>query len=90
VRPFRRSGVFDRDLKRLARRGYDLGRLASLLAAIQRNERLPPAVRPHLLKGAWKGYWECHIGPDWLLIYKPTDEEILLARTGTHADLFNE
>ncbi|MGD0023228.1 MAG: type II toxin-antitoxin system YafQ family toxin [Xanthobacteraceae bacterium] len=44
--------------------------------------------RPHPLKGDWKGYWECHISPDWLLIYKVTDEEVLLARTGTHADLF--
>jgi mRNA interferase YafQ len=88
MRPFRRSGSFERDLKRLARRGYDLQRLAAVLAAIQRGERLPPAMRPHLLKGEWKGYWECHIGPDWLLIYKVTSDEVLLARTGTHADLF--
>lgn len=47
-------------------------------------------MRPHQLKGEWKGFWECHIGPDWLLIYKPTADEILLARTGTHSDLFKE
>ena len=40
------------------------------------------------LKGEWKGYWECHIASNWLLIYKLTDDEVLLARTGTHADLF--
>jgi len=51
MRPFRRSGTFERDLKRLARRGYDLQRLAAVLAAIQRGDRLPPGMRPHLLKG---------------------------------------
>jgi mRNA interferase YafQ len=90
VRSLRRSGGFDRDLKRVARRGYDLQRLASAIASIQRGERLPAAMRPHPLRGEWKGYWECHIGPDWLLIYKLTDAEVLLARTGTHSDLFGE
>ena len=41
-----------------------------------------------LLKAEWGGYWECHIAPDWLLIYRTTEQEVLLARTGTHADLF--
>jgi hypothetical protein len=40
------------------------------------------------VKGEWKGYWDCHVEPDWLLIYKVTDDEVRLARTGTHADLF--
>jgi mRNA interferase YafQ len=90
MRPFRRSGAFERDLKRLVRRGYDLERLATALTIVQRGERLPAAMHPHLLNGEWKGYWECHIGPDWLLIYRVTSEEVLLARTGTHADLFHE
>jgi mRNA interferase YafQ len=51
-------------------------------------EALPAANRAHPLKGEWKGYWDCHIEPDWLLIYKLTDDEVRLARTGTHADLF--
>nr|WP_245258374.1 type II toxin-antitoxin system YafQ family toxin [Rhodopseudomonas palustris] len=51
---------------------------------------LPPVCRPHALKGPWTGYLECHIGPDWLLIYRLTPEEVLLARTGTHSDLFDE
>jgi mRNA interferase YafQ len=90
VRSLRRSGGFDRDLKRLGRRGYDLQRLASVIASIQRGEQLPAALRAHPLKGEWKGYWECHVRPDWLLIYKLTDGEVLLARTGTHSDLFGE
>jgi mRNA interferase YafQ len=90
MRALRRSGAFDRDVKRLARRGYDLPRLTIAMAAIQQGEALPSSMRPHLLKGEWKGYWECHIQPDWLLIYKVTPDEVLLARTGTHADLFRE
>jgi hypothetical protein len=49
---------------------------------------LAAACRPPPLKGEWKGYWECHVAPDWLLIYKVTNDEVRLARTGTHADLF--
>jgi mRNA interferase YafQ len=49
---------------------------------------LPEARRDHPLKGEWKGWRECHIQPDWLLIYRTTETEVLLARTGTHADLF--
>jgi mRNA interferase YafQ len=49
---------------------------------------LPPSNRAHPLKGEWKGYWDCHVAPDWVLIYKLTEDELRLARTGTHADLF--
>jgi mRNA interferase YafQ len=49
---------------------------------------LPASARPHPLKGEWEGYWECHVAPDWLLIYKHSDIELMLARTGTHSDLF--
>ena len=76
--------------QRLIRRGYNLQRLDLVLSALQRGESLPAAARPHPLKGDWKDYWECHVAPDWLLIYKLTIAEVLLARTGTHADLFNE
>jgi len=49
---------------------------------------LEPKHRNHFLKGEWKHYAECHIEPDWLLIYRIVDEELQLARTGSHADLF--
>src|ERR1041385_7169307 len=48
----------------------------------------PAALGAHRLSGEWKGLWECHIEPDWLLIYEVTDREVLLIRTGTHRDLF--
>jgi mRNA interferase YafQ len=49
---------------------------------------LPPAYRPHRLSREWAGAWECHIEPDWLLIYTVIGREVVLVRTGTHRDLF--
>jgi mRNA interferase YafQ len=88
MKSLRQSGAFKKDLKRLLRRGYDLSRLDAILQALQKNESLPATARPHPLKGDWKGYWDCHVASDWILIYKVTDDEVRLARTGTHADLF--
>jgi mRNA interferase YafQ len=88
MKSIRFAGAFRKDLKRVARRGYRLDDLDTIVTAIRSGERLPTATRAHPLKGEWKSYWECHVAPDWLLIYRVTDEEVLLARTGTHADLF--
>jgi len=88
MKPLRLAGAFRRDLKRITRRGYRLAELDAIVTAIRRGERLPALLRAHPLNGEWGGYWECHIAPDWLLIYKVTEQEVLLARTGTHADLF--
>ena len=88
MKSIRQSGAFKKDLKRLMRRGYDLSRLDAIVQALQKDKLLPEAARPHPLKGDWKGYWDCHVAPDWILIYKITDEEVWLVRTGTHTDLF--
>ncbi len=88
MKPVRFAGAFRKDLKRATRRGYRLDDLDTIITAIRRGEHLPTAARAHPLKGEWKSYWECHVAPDWLLIYRVTDEEVLLARTGTHTDLF--
>ena len=82
------STAFRKDVKRAHRRGYDLHKLATIIYKLQRGEALPASNRAHPLKGDWKGYWDCHVEPDWVLIYKLTDDELRLARTGTHADLF--
>jgi len=82
------STAFRKDVKRAQRRGHDLRKLGAIIKKLQAGETLPPSNRVHPLKGDWKGYWDCHIEPDWLLIYKLTDEELRLARTGTHSDLF--
>ena len=82
------STAFRKDVKRVHRRGNDLQKLDTIITKLQRGETLPATNRAHPLKGDWKGYWDCHIEPDWVLIYKLTDDELRLARTGTHADLF--
>ena len=88
MKALRLATAFSSDLKRVVRRGYNRALLESVVDTLRRGEELPRARRDHLLKGEWKGWRECHIQPDWLLIYKSTDMEVLLARTGTHADLF--
>ena len=63
-------------------------KLEAIVQLLRDDEPLPISARPHKLTGEYDGFWECHLGPDWLLIYDSTDTEVLLARTGTHADLF--
>ena len=89
MKTFRFRSAYKKDLKRIDRRGYDLAALAVILNRLRDGQQLDPAYRDHPLKGEWRGWRECHIGPDWLLIYIAAEHEILLARTGTHADLFN-
>lgn len=79
---------FRRDLKRQRRRGKDIDELIVAVEVLAEQGALPSAYRPHRLSGEWSTVWECHIEPDWLLIYTVTDEEVLLIRTGTHDDLF--
>jgi mRNA interferase YafQ len=79
---------FRDDLRRKKRRGKDIGDLIGAVELLAEQGALPPAYHPHKLSGEWSGVWECHIEPDWLLIYTVTDEEIFLIRSGSHADLF--
>jgi mRNA interferase YafQ len=79
---------FRNDLKRQKRRGKDIGELVAAVELLAEQGELPSAHRAHKLSGEWSGVWECHIETDWLLIYVVTDDEVLLIRTGTHADLF--
>lgn len=90
MRSLRLSGAFKRDMRKIGRRGYDAARLEEIVRKLRAGETLPATCRPHPLKGEWAGYLECHIGPDWLLIYRLTTDEVLIARTGTHSDLFGE
>ena len=80
---------FKKDLKRVIKRGYDRALLEAVIDALRHAAPLAEARRDHPLKGEWIGWRECHIEPDWLLVYKTSDDEVLLARTGTHADLFD-
>jgi mRNA interferase YafQ len=82
------SSQFKKDFKLIAKRPLDLAKLQTIIDLLREEQILPATYRPHPLKGNYKGYDECHIEPDWLLIYKITTDEIYLARTGTHSDLF--
>ncbi len=84
----RPTKAFDRDLKRLGKRGVSMERLQDVIEWIRQGRGLEARHREHALAGGWKGWRECHVEPDWLLIYKATEEELILARTGSHSDLF--
>jgi mRNA interferase YafQ len=81
---------FRRDLRRMRRRGKDVQKLQAIVRLLVQEQPLAPRHRDHPLGGDWLGYRDCHIEPDWLLIYKIDREEVTLtlARTGTHSDLF--
>ena len=72
----------------MQKRGKDLAKIKTVIDILLAEKPLPPKNRDHQLEGNWSGRRDCHIEPDWILIYKPTDDELLLERTGTHSDLF--
>jgi mRNA interferase YafQ len=79
---------FERDLRLMQRRGKDIPKLRSVMTLLIEELPLAERLRDHVLVGNWRGRRECHIEPDWLLIYQLADDEIIFERTGTHADLF--
>ena len=83
---------FVRDLKLAKKRGLNLDDLRVITNTLQEGKSLPEKCKDHALKGNYKGFRECHINPDWLLIYKrkETIKIISLYRTGTHSDLFKK
>ena len=84
----RYSTRFKKDFKACVKRGYKMALLQQVIDTLRIPDTLPVKNRDHNLSGNYSGYRECHIEPDWLLIYKQTDTELRLDRTGTHADLF--
>ena len=81
---------FDRDVKRMKRRGKNLDKLKIIIHSLLAEEELDPIHRDHKLIGTWQGRRECHIESSWLLIYKAEVERIVFERTGTHSDLFQK
>ncbi len=81
---------FQRDLKRAQKRGYDISLLTEIIKKLANGETLPEKNRDHSLSGDYAGCRECHITPDWLLIYEIDNGELILylTRTGSHSDLF--
>jgi mRNA interferase YafQ len=85
-----RSSQFKRDVKRVQKRGKDMAKLRTLLGLLIEQALLPEDYHDHPLRGNWKGYRDAHIEPGWLLLYCAVDDELYLARTGSHADLFRD
>ena len=88
MKRIQRSNRFKKDYRRMLRRGVDEKRFLAVIQKLAADEPLPEKCRPHILSGGWAGFWECHIAPDWLLIYEFDEESVTLQRTGTHSDLF--
>lgn len=82
------ENTFKKDIKRLQKRGKNLNKLKTVIDKLLDNQELETKYKDHALSGNWKGYRDCHIEPDWLLIYKITETNLFLVRTGSHSDLF--
>lgn len=83
------TAQFKRDVRRVSKRGKDLDQLWAVVEKLLARQPLEPRNRPHRLSGQWARFWECHIAPDWLLIWDQQDDALTLVRTGTHTDLFD-
>lgn len=90
MRTFSRTSQFKKDVKRADKRGKDLAKLREVLDRLIEGNPLPPEYKDHPLRGDFAGSRDCHIEPDWLLIYTLTEKgaHVRFERTGTHSDLF--
>lgn len=84
------TGQFKRDYKTCMKRGYNMELLKSAVDTLAIPATLPAKNKDHGLKGNYSGKRECHLSPDWLLVYRVEGTQLILYRTGTHSDLFNE
>ncbi len=83
-----RGAQFRRDVNLAERRGKDMSKLRELILLLTEGEPLPLRYKDHPLSGDWKHHRDCHIEPDWLLLYKIDGGDLYLVRTGSHSDLF--
>ncbi|MFZ4682755.1 MAG: type II toxin-antitoxin system YafQ family toxin [Terrimicrobiaceae bacterium] len=82
------TSQFRKDIKKLKKQGKDIEKLKDVVRRIANDERLEDRHRDHALIGPWRGSRDCHIEPDWLLIYRTVDADLYLERSGSHSDLF--
>ena len=81
---------FKKDYKRIKKQNKNLDKLRSVIEKLVAGQLLEPIYKDHQLSGNWKGHRDCHIEPDWLLIYRITSDDLYLERTGSHAELFKK
>jgi mRNA interferase YafQ len=84
----RPAAEFKRDLKRQQKRGKDMMKIRTVIDTLCSHQPLDPKHRDHALGGQWKGWRDCHVEPDWILIYREEAGKLELGRTGTHSDVF--
>ena len=90
MRTLSQTTQFSRDVKRMCKRGKDLEKLKEVVRLLASGSPLDPKFRDHPLTGPWKPSRDCHIEPDWILIYTVDANALRLERTGTHIDLFRK
>ena len=85
----RQTALFKKDVRRIAKRGVNMDLLDEVIVMLRERKPLPKKYRDHPLTGNWVGYRECHIQPDWLLIYRIDNKALILTatRTGTHSEI---
>ena len=88
----RYTGEFKRQMRLCQRRGYDMVLLHEVIRLLSVDGKHPDKYRAHILHGNRQGQWECHVQPDWLLVWEQRDQELILImlNTGTHADVFGK
>ena len=84
----RTTSQFKKDLKKAKSQGRNMEDLGAVINSLQQERPLDAKHRDHALIGNWKDHRECHVAPDWLLIFKTTEDALRLARIGSHAELF--
>ena len=90
MKPVIQTSQFKRDIKRLKKRGKNLEKLGSVIRLLADDRPLEEKHRDHALIGRWSGSRDCHIEPDWILIYRNEPESLFLERSGSHSDLFKK
>lgn len=81
---------FKKDYKRIKRQNKDVTKLETVVRLLAGGQPLAPKYKDHSLTGNWKGHRDCHLAPDWLVIYRNTDTDLYLERTGSHSELFKK
>ncbi len=81
---------FRKDLRKCNKQNLDLDKLSTAIKILQSNGNLPSQYKPHKLRGSYDGLWECHLSPDWLMVWKQDDKKLtlLFMYTGSHSELF--